>query len=87
MVDRRLRFSLAVRTSGSADLGAGAQGIVNDGLDSARATAAFGAAAEAAVDLLGIARKVFGGVDGVADIVVAEDVAGTNNHENGRTLR
>jgi hypothetical protein len=76
-----------VRTSGLADLGAGAQGIVNDGLDGAGATAAFGTAAETAVDLLGIARKVFGGADGVADIVVAEDVAGTNNHENGRTLR
>jgi hypothetical protein len=72
----------AVRASGTADLGAGAQGLVYDGLDGPRAAAAFGAAAEAAIDLLGIARKVFRRADGTADIVVAEDVAGTNNHEN-----
>jgi hypothetical protein len=29
---------------------------------------------------------VFRSVDGVTDIVVAEDVAGTNNHENGLVL-
>jgi hypothetical protein len=29
---------------------------------------------------------VFRRVDGVTDIVVAENVAGANNHENGRVL-
>ena len=54
-----LMFSrLAVRAAGTAGLGAGAQRFVNDGLDGARAAAAFRAAAEAAVDLLGIAGKV-----------------------------
>ena len=81
------RAGLAVRTSGTAGLGAGTERLVNNGLDGARASAAFGAATEAAIDLLGIARKLFSRTDGVADIVVAEDVAGTNNHENGKTLR
>ena len=53
-----MRSRLAVRAAGAAGLGASAQGLVNDGLDGARAPAAFGAAAEAAVDLLGIAGKV-----------------------------
>ena len=77
------RIVLAVRASGAAGLGAGAQSLVNDGLDGARASAAFGAATEAAIDLLGIAGKRLGSVDGAADILVADDVAGTNNHENG----
>lgn len=70
-----------------AGLGAAAERLIDDVLDSARAAAAFGAAAETAVDLLGMARKVFRDIDGVADIVVAEDVAGTNNHENEKTFR
>jgi hypothetical protein len=86
-VDMRLRVLLAVRASGVASLCAGTESFVDDGLDSARASAAFNAAAKATIDLLGIARKVFRSVDGIADVVVAEDVAGTNNHESGRTLR
>jgi hypothetical protein len=31
--------------------------------------------------LLGASRQVRSGADGIADIVVAEDVARTNNHE------
>ena len=77
---------LAVGTSGTAGLGAGTQGVGKDGLDRARAAAAFGTAAEAAINLLGIARKLFGGIDGIADIVVAEHVAGTYNPENRRAL-
>lgn len=74
-----------MRASGVASLGADPKGFVNDGFDGARASAAFDAAAETAINLLGIARKVFRDVDGIADVVIAEDVAGTNNHENGRT--
>ena len=77
----------AVRASRAAGLGARTESVVNDGLDGARASSTFGAATEAAVDLLGVARKRFRRVDGVADIVVAEDVAGTNNHENAQVLR
>ncbi len=79
----RLYAGLAVRASGAAGLGAGAEGLVDDGLDGARASAAFGAAAEATIDLLGIAGKVRRSVDGAADILVADDVTGTNDHENG----
>ncbi len=84
-MDVRLRNRLPVRTSGAARLGARTEGVVNDGLDGARASATLGAAAEATIDLLGIAGKVFGGVDRTADIVIANDVTGTNNHENGQT--
>jgi len=76
---------LAMRASGTARLGAIAQGLVNDGLDGARASATFNAAAETPVELLGIARQVFSGANGansVTDVAVAEDVAGTNYHRN-----
>lgn len=55
--------------------------LVDDRLDGARAAAAFGAAAKAVIDLLGIAQRVVGRVHGVANIVVAEDIAGTDDHE------
>jgi len=45
-----------------------------------RAAAAFGAATEAAVKLLGAARKALGGFHGVADVVIAQHVAGTDIH-------
>ena len=79
-------LGLAVGATGAAGLGAGTQGLVDDRLDGACAPAAFGAAAEATVDLLGIAGKVRRSVDGAADILVADDVTGTNNHENGRPI-
>jgi hypothetical protein len=78
----RFHVRLAVRASGAAGLGADAQSLVNDGLDGPRAPAAFGAATEAAIDLLGATRKLFrGSTDGAADIVVGKDVAGTDNHK------
>jgi hypothetical protein len=55
--------------------------LVDDRLDGARAAAAFGAAAKAIKDLLGIAQRVAGRVHGMANIVVAEDIAGTDDHE------
>ena len=73
----------AVRATGAAFLGAGAECFVDDGLDGARAAAAFGAAAEATVNLLGIPRQVRSRTYGTTDIVVAQDVAGTDNHETG----
>ena len=77
---------LAMRASGAAGLGAGAQRLVDDRLDGACTAAAFRAAAEAAIDLLGVARKVFRTTDRAADIMVGQDVAGTNNHENGELI-
>jgi hypothetical protein len=81
-----MRFGARVWAAGAAGLGTGAERLVNDGLDGARAAAAFGAAAETAVDLLGISGKVFCGLDDTTDIMVAEDVTGTHNHETGRAL-
>jgi hypothetical protein len=77
---------VAVRASGAAGFGASAERFVDNGLDGARASATLGAAAEATIDLLGITGKLFGGAHGIAHIVVAEDVAGADNHENGRAF-
>jgi hypothetical protein len=75
---------MTMRAARAAGLGAGTQRFVDDGLDGARAAAAFGAAAEASINLLGIARHTRSCTDGIADIMVAEDVTGTDNHEVGR---
>jgi hypothetical protein len=71
---------LAMRTPGTAGLGAGPQSLVDNGLEGARTSAALGATTETAINLLGATREIIRSADGVADIVVAEDVAGTNNH-------
>ena len=76
----------AVRAARAALLGAGAKRFVDDGLDSTRASAALGAAAEATVNLLCISRQVRSCTYGISDIVVAQDVAGTDDHETGRAL-
>src|SRR6185369_12962199 len=77
-----LVFGRAVRASGAASLGAGAERVVDDGLDGTGAAAAFGAATEAPVDLLGATRKVRGSRHRIADVLVAQHVAGTDDHEN-----
>src|SRR6478609_4105477 len=69
-VSRFVRHIMAVRAARAAGLGAGAECLVDDGLDGARTTAAFGAAAEAAVDLLWMARKVRRCVHSAADVMV-----------------
>jgi hypothetical protein len=56
--------------------------IFDDGLDRASATPAFSTAAEAVIDLLGTTRKVIRRAHGVADIMVAKDVAGTDDHNS-----
>jgi hypothetical protein len=71
---------LAMRATRAAGPCAGAQRIVDNGLDGARTAATFGAAAEAAVNLLGTAGKVLRRLDGTADIVVAKHVTGTDDH-------
>lgn len=75
------RLGMVVLAAGTAGLGAGPQGLVDDGLDRAGAAAALGIAAETAIDLLGISRQGPAGIHGVTDIVVAEDVTGTDNHQ------
>ena len=77
----RLGVPAAVGAPRATGLGAGTKSLVNDGFDGARTPATFGAAAEAAIELLGIAGQILRRRDGTADIAVAKDVAGTNNHE------
>src|ERR1700749_3162749 len=71
---------VAMRTTRAAGLGAGAEGFLDDRLDGARATSAFGAATKATIDLLGVAHGVVGISDGGADVVIAQDVTGTDDH-------
>jgi hypothetical protein len=78
-----MRIGPAVRASRTAGLGASAQRFIDDGLDGARAAATFGAAPKAAIELLGIAGKIVSNAHCIADVVVGQDVAGTNDHENG----
>jgi hypothetical protein len=68
------------RTAVASGAGAG-QGLIHDAADRAGAAAALGTAAEAAVDLAGGpwgARRR----DGGTDILVGEDVTGTDDHGN-----
>jgi hypothetical protein len=76
-----------VRAPGVAGLRAGSECIVDDGLDRPRTAAALRAAAQAIIDLLGVPKRIVSGIDGIADIGVAENVAGANNHENAKDLR
>ena len=76
----------AVRAARAALLGAGAKRFIDDGLDGARASAALGAAAKATINLFRISRQIRSRTHGIADIVVAQDVAGTDDHETGRAL-
>src|ERR1700709_2157316 len=78
IVNRFFGHGVAVRAARTARLGAGAKRFVDDGLDGTCATAAFGTAAEASIDLLGTACDARSCTDGIADIMVAEDVAGTD---------
>ena len=77
----------AVGATRAAGLGAGAKRLVDDRLDGARAAAAFGATAEAAINLLCISCHGPTAINGIADIVVAEDVTGTDNHQRRRVQR
>jgi hypothetical protein len=80
-------LDLAVRASGLAGLGAVSKSLFNNALDGAGTPAASDAATQAAIDLPRIARQILRGADGTADIVVADDVAGTDNHGNRETLQ
>jgi hypothetical protein len=80
MVMRLGLMGTAVRAAGVAGPGAGAQRLIKDLLDGAGAAATFGAAAETSIDLPRRARQIVRSSDGRADIVVAEDVTGTNDH-------
>ena len=74
------RMAMAVGAAGLAGTGAGAERLVDDALDGTCAAAAFGTATKAAIQLLGATQKVVCGIHGVADVVVAQHIAGTDNH-------
>ena len=63
----------ATRAAGGGDR------LVHDAADGARAPPALGAAAEAAIDLTGGARRLLGSKRR-ADVVIAQNVARTDNH-------
>jgi hypothetical protein len=86
VVDRRVRSRPAMPTAGMTRLCAGTERIVEYSLDGARAPPAFGAAAKATIDLLGMPNDIVSSADGVSDVVVADDVAGTDDHERGRAF-
>ena len=71
---------MAVRAAGLTGPGAGAERLVDNALDGTGATAAFGAATKAAINLLRVTRKAVCRIHGVADVVIAKDVAGTDDH-------
>jgi len=75
-----VRLGKAVRTTRAAGPGAGAERLIDDRLHGTRASPTFDAAAQAVIDLLGIPRQVRSRAHGIADIMVGQDVAGTNNH-------
>ena len=78
---------MAVRAARAAGLGTGPKCFLDDVLDGARTATAFGAATEAAIDLLGMTHGVVGVSDGGSDIVIAEDVTGTDDHGKRQALR
>lgn len=89
---RRLVVMVAARATGATRCRAGlqrgrqglgqraGQGLAHDLLDGACAAAAFGGAAEATINLLRGARRIRRGGHGSTNVVVAQHVAGTNNH-------
>jgi hypothetical protein len=58
----------------------------DEALDRAHAAATFDAAAKTAIDLLGIARKVVCGIHGMTHVVIAQHVAGTDDHWGKKTF-
>ena len=75
-----------VGTVRMASPGAGSKRLVDDGLDRPRAAPAFRAAAETTVNLLGVTWEIVCGAYGATDIMVAQDIAGTYNHENAQAF-
>lgn len=77
---------LAMGASRATGLGTSSQRLVHNLLDGPRAAAAFGAAAQAVVDLPCRARKIRSPGHDVTHVVVSQDVAGTNNHGSPENL-
>ena len=75
---------LVVRATDETTSRAGSKRFVDDGLDGPRTAAAFHAAAEAAMDLSGMPQHIIRGADRMANIVVAENIAGADNHRDAQ---
>ena len=69
-----------------AGLCAGSERIVDDGFYRRRTAAALNAAAQAIIDMLCVPKHLVSGIDSIADIAVAENVAGANDHETRKTF-
>ena len=69
-----------MRAAGAAHPCARTERFVDDDLDGVGAATAVGAATKTAVELLGISGQGSIGAHGIADIMVAEDVARTDDH-------
>lgn len=71
---------MAMGTSRAAGSGTRAKRLIHDLLDGASAPAALCTATQASIDLSRCARRQWGDAHGAAHVVVAQDVAGTNDH-------
>jgi hypothetical protein len=71
---------MTMRASRAARLGASAERFVHNFADRARASPALSAASQATVDLTGSSRKILRAGDSSADIVVGQNVTGTDDH-------
>src|SRR3954470_6167803 len=71
---------MAVRTARATGSRTRAKRLVHDLLDGASAPAALRAAAQTPVNLSGRTRRQLGDAHGAAHVVVAQDIAGTNDH-------
>ena len=82
----RLDLMGRVGAAGGAFLGAGAEGVLDDLVDRAGATAAFGAAAKAAIDLPCRARHLARSAYRAADVVIAQNIARTDDQGDFRVM-
>ena len=79
--------NVRVRAIGGTFPGAGAKCVLDDLVDGAGAAATFGAATEAAIDLPGRARQSRRGADRAADVVIAQNIAGTDDQGSFRMMQ
>jgi len=82
--DMRFRLSGGMRATRAAGLAAGTERFVHDLLDGAGATTALRTTAQTSIHLARSPRRARAAAGG-ADIVVGQDVAGTNNHRDVRS--
>ncbi|EKS29073.1 Uncharacterised protein [Afipia felis] len=77
-----VRHSSGMRATGAAGFGAGPESFVHDLADGAGTTATLGAATEAPIDLPCRPGRLLCVSDDTANIVVAQHIAGTDDHQH-----